>query len=145
MRSAALPRAFAGRANLRPRKLIPYLTWRNCDKALTNIGWEWKTPLVSGVARLARHVETWMNLLVAFGAQNILGSPYLAELPVNSDELPAGCENPFAMQLECASSLVALLGCDTITEEGNALSFACENARLDLVPGGPYGRIGRFS
>jgi hypothetical protein len=110
--SSQLLGSFSGQIMLRELRRIPYLTWLWWFHALPVLGVTWGGQTQVGIARVGTYSETWMNLLLIFGAQNIITSSYIEHFPINSDDLPLDLANPFAVELGILAILVGITGCD---------------------------------
>ena len=130
---------------LRELRKIPFLTWLDWFKAVPVLGTSWGGEAQIGVARIGRYSETWMNLLLIFGAENIVNSPYIRKLPINPDDLPQDLTNPFAIELGIAAILVGIAGCDTVEFNGSLPVFRGSNVRLEFTQSRSNTLIGRFS
>ena len=136
---------FSGHTMLRELKNIPYLTWLDWFKATPVLGVSWGGEFQSGEARIGKYSETWMNLLLIFGAENIVNSTFIRKFPINPDDLPPSLENPFAIELSIAAILVGIAGCDTVVWNGPSPIFSGNNVRLEFSQSSPNMLIGRFS
>ena len=86
-----------------------------------------------------------MNLLLIFGTENIVNSPNIQQLPINTDDLPQGLTNLFAVELGIAAILVGIAGCDTVMFNGCLPAFSGGNARLEFTNNRSNMLIDRFS
>jgi hypothetical protein len=66
-------------------------------------------------------------------------------LNVNPGDLQRGVGNMFATNLEGATLLAGLVGCDTYTIDNGIPYFSGDTERLEFVVGGPFGMIGRYT
>ena len=130
---------------LRELQKIPYLTWVDWFHAVSVLGVTWGGEIQVGVARIGRYCETWMNLLLIFGPENIVTSPYIRQLPINYDDLPGDLANPFAVELGIVAILVGIAGCDTVIFNGHLPVFSGGNARLEFTQSGSNTWIGWLS
>lgn len=129
---------------LRELRKIPYLTWLDWYKAIPVLGVSWGGEPQVGVSRIGRYSETWMNLLLIFGAENIVASAYIQQLPINSDDLPQDLTNPFALELCVVAILIGIAGCDTVSLNGHLPVFSGGNAKLEFTQSRSNMWIGRF-
>jgi len=121
--SSQLLGVFSGHMMLRELRKIPYLTWVGWFHAVPVLGVTWGGEIQVGVARIGRYCETCMNLHLIFGAENIVTSPYIRQLPINYDDLPRDLTNPFAVELGIVAILVGIAGCDTVIFNGHLPSL----------------------
>ncbi|OXV06684.1 hypothetical protein Egran_05549 [Elaphomyces granulatus] len=144
--SSQLLGVFSGQIKLRELRKIPYLTEQGWLEAIPELGVTWDGLAQVGVARIGKYSETWMNLLLVFGAENIIASPYIRQLPINPDDLPHDLINPFAVELGIAAILAGIAGCDTMIFNGHSPPvFSGGNARLEFTQSGSNTWIGLFS
>ncbi|KAH6711737.1 hypothetical protein BKA61DRAFT_611510, partial [Leptodontidium sp. MPI-SDFR-AT-0119] len=130
---------------IRKNRTIPHLKWFSLVDALPHLGPTWNGEPQLGTDRLARYRETWMNLLAVFGAQDILSSNFMKNIPIDTEGLPARCENPLAIDLACAALLAGMAGCDKLVMQEGMPTFSSDTCRLQFTPGGaPFTMIGRF-
>jgi hypothetical protein len=126
-------------------KKIPYLTWIGWFLAVSQLGSSWCRQLQIGVERFGQYSETWMNLLVILGTENIISSSFIKQLRIDQNDLLPDMTNPFAIELRVAATLVGIIGCDTVLFNRNMPTFSGGNAMLEVSPSGPTDGIGRFS
>jgi len=130
---------------LRELRKIPYLSWMNWCQAIPVLGVSWGGKVQSGLDRIGRYEESWMNLLLIFGAENIINSPYIGKFPITPDDLPQDLTNPFAVELSIVAILVAIAGCDTVVFSDSLPIFSGGKTRLEFTQSGSNMWIGRFS
>lgn len=107
--SSQLLGKFSGHIKLRELRKIPYLTWLDWFRAVPALGIAWGGEAQTELYRTGRYQESWMNLLLIFGAENIVNSPYIGTLPINPETLPQDLANPFAVELGILAILVAIV------------------------------------
>lgn len=117
--------------NLRTLRKIPYMVLTDWLMAIKVLGATWDGAAQAGTSRIGTYNETWMNLLLIFGAENIVSSEFLEEFPIRDGDLPPDVTNPFAMELELVAVLVGLAGCDVVTLDDNLPTFSGGNATLE--------------
>ena len=87
------------------------------------------------------YVKTWMNPDVFGLAGDIIASRHMRMLNVNPDDLPEGVGNMFTTDLEGATLLAGLMGCNTYTTDNGIPCFGGDTERLEFVAG----MIGRYT
>ncbi|KAJ4158226.1 uncharacterized protein LMH87_008759 [Akanthomyces muscarius] len=136
---------FPSHLRLRERRRIPYLTWLNWYKAIPLVGRTWGGETQVGLARIGMYSESWMNLLMIFGAASILTSDFIHQVPVDEDDIPQDIANPFAIELSLLANLVGIVGCDMLEFVSGMPVFTGSGARLEFQLGGSNTWIGRFT
>jgi hypothetical protein len=98
-----------------------------------------------GFHRLGYYKETWMNLLVVFGAQGVISSEFVQQIPVGLEDGPSGADNPLAINLLLAAELAGLAGCTTVEFENDIPNFEGDTCSLRFARGGPLNMIGKYT
>jgi hypothetical protein len=127
--------------------MMPFLTEIHWIQALANIGISFRPIGDSeniGSRRSGRYQETWMNLLKVFGAQGILYSKHVEQLPI-PDNLPSGIENPLAVSLSLAASFAGLVGCTVLDFEDGVPQFKGDTCSLRFTRYGEAQFIGKYT
>jgi hypothetical protein len=127
---------------------IPYLGVLGWEEGLRELGESFMpTPVTEniGLRRLGIYRETWMNLLVLFGAQALVSSKYAKRIPVDLGSKTVSGHNPLAVTLGLASWLAGLAGCTEIQFENGCPQFKGDTCALRFVPGGLFKMVGRYT
>jgi hypothetical protein len=130
---------------LKELQKIPYISHHNWFEAWMELGSSFGGKAEAGIRRLGRYAETWMNLLQVFGAEGIMKSAFVEQIPIESDELFHDLKSVLATDLGVVAILAGIAGCDTLVFDGEAPTFSSECTTLQFVLGGPLTMIGKFS
>jgi hypothetical protein len=123
---------------------IPYLSMKGWFEALAS-AFNLRDNTSVGIQRIGQHKETWRNLLDVFGAQEIVDTAHVEEIPVNIEKIPQGVLNPFAMELQCAVVFAAMVGCDMLSIAEDSIRMRGRSASMVFSPGGPFNMVGCYS
>lgn len=131
-------------------RTIPYLTfhgWVHAFLGTTAQSFGTGTSIedLVGPNRNQRWVESWLNLLLVLGAQDIISSPQIDKLNIDVASLSPDVTNPIAIQLSCLALLAGLAGCERLNINQELPAFEGETTNIQFIAGGPFGMIGKYS
>jgi hypothetical protein len=124
---------------------IPYLSLNNWCIAFARgfaVNLHDNTPV--GIQRIGQYPESWKNLLHVFGAQDIVHSQHIEEVPINAAEVPNMVANPLAMELKCAVAFAAMVGCNKLSITQDSIKMQGKSERMEFSAEGPLHFVGRY-
>lgn len=131
--------------DLRPTesRSIPYLkfnAWISAFKDGTAQSFRRGTSVKDLVrpSRNQKYTESWLNLLLLFGAQNIVNSTHVLKLHIDLASLPPRVTNPFAFDLACAALFAGLASCERLDISQELPVFKGATTTLQFEAGGPF-------